>query len=184
VASSVAEIGPLATGQLGDLRKLAARTPSIRIPCNCPLHKKDEVFAPRRVERQIDERHVGVSYPRGERTRISQMALSFRHGVCAFSPENPAFPTISCWNDRGTQWGWVKCSQEFIRVRKSLPLTLCRSSMGFQNRYRGPKRRPSGKDRSRRSTASRTTPPRCGCSTTRHICEPGDTARYSPWRSS
>src|SRR5215469_11602064 len=28
-------------------------------------------------------------------TRISQMALSFRHGVCAFSPENPAFPTTS-----------------------------------------------------------------------------------------
>jgi hypothetical protein len=28
--------------------------------------------------------------------RISQMALSFRHGVCAFSSENPAFPTTSC----------------------------------------------------------------------------------------
>jgi len=29
-------------------------------------------------------------------TRISQMARSFRHGVCAFSPQNPAFPTTSC----------------------------------------------------------------------------------------
>jgi hypothetical protein len=35
---------------------------------------------------------------------ISQMNLGFRHGVCAFSPENPAFPTLSCRNDRGTQW--------------------------------------------------------------------------------
>ena len=29
-------------------------------------------------------------------TRISQMARSFRHDVCAFSPENPAIPTTSC----------------------------------------------------------------------------------------
>jgi RNA polymerase sigma factor (sigma-70 family) len=28
--------------------------------------------------------------------RISQMALSFRHGVCAFSLQNPAFPSTSC----------------------------------------------------------------------------------------
>ena len=37
-------------------------------------------------------------------TQISQMNLGFRHGVCAFSPENPAFPTTSCRNDRRTQW--------------------------------------------------------------------------------
>jgi hypothetical protein len=30
------------------------------------------------------------------RPRISQMARPFRHGVCAFSLENPAVPTISC----------------------------------------------------------------------------------------
>src|SRR5262249_41878045 len=41
-------------------------------------------------------------------TRISQMARSFRHGVCAFSPETPAFPTTSCRNDRGTQWVTAK----------------------------------------------------------------------------
>ena len=29
-------------------------------------------------------------------SRISQMALSFRHGVCAFSLQNPAFPSTSC----------------------------------------------------------------------------------------
>jgi hypothetical protein len=29
-------------------------------------------------------------------THISQMVRSFRHGVCAFSSENPAIPTTSC----------------------------------------------------------------------------------------
>lgn len=32
------------------------------------------------------------------------MALSFQHGVCAISQENPAFLTTFCRNDRGIQW--------------------------------------------------------------------------------
>ena len=35
---------------------------------------------------------------------ISQMAFSFRHGMCAGTLGFPAFPTISCRNDRGPQW--------------------------------------------------------------------------------
>ena len=35
---------------------------------------------------------------------ISQMTFSFRHGMCAGTLGFPAFPTIPCRNDRGTQW--------------------------------------------------------------------------------
>src|SRR5262249_48605495 len=43
----------------------------------------------------------------------------------------------------------AESGQEFIRVGKSLPLPLRRSNMGFQNRNGSPRRRLSGKDRSR-----------------------------------
>src|SRR5262249_60004253 len=49
----------------------------------------------------VGPRHVVI--PDGPQTRISQIARSFRHGVCAFSLDNPAFPTTSCRNGRGTQ---------------------------------------------------------------------------------
>src|SRR6266481_5381995 len=42
------------------------------------------------------------------------MTRSFRHVVCAFSPDNPAFPTTSCRNDRGTQW--VYSQNDTVRV--------------------------------------------------------------------
>jgi hypothetical protein len=46
---------------------------------------------------QLLEGEVSRGTPAADRqARISQMARSFRHGVCAFSPQNPAFPTTSC----------------------------------------------------------------------------------------
>jgi CheY-like chemotaxis protein len=44
------------------------------------------------VLRQLRQAYAVTDLP----TRISQMASSFRHSVCANSPQNPAFPTTSC----------------------------------------------------------------------------------------
>jgi arylsulfatase A-like enzyme len=61
--------------------------------------------------------------------RISQMARPFRHGVCAFSRENPAFPTLSCRNDRDTQWVTAKMTPSAsILIAKSSSSSTVRPS--------------------------------------------------------
>jgi len=54
------------------------------------LHRdKRDVRRERSLEKELEQSSAQLA-------RISQMTRSFRHGVCAFSSENPAFPTTSC----------------------------------------------------------------------------------------
>jgi tetratricopeptide (TPR) repeat protein len=73
------------------------------------LTRPDQLPEPRVGEPYLDGRLTAAEVLEywqldADLARISQMARSFRHGVCAFSLEIPAFPILSCRNDRGTQW--------------------------------------------------------------------------------
>jgi hypothetical protein len=53
-------------------------------------------FGPGRWYPPAQDRLAPASITLFTPARISRMAGSFRHSVCAFSSEDPAFPTTSC----------------------------------------------------------------------------------------
>ncbi|SRR5581483_1833929 len=85
---------------------------------------------------------------RVEETRISYPRIVYEGATTAVAVSTDSKPRRAEGRQVARSLGCREgVASLFIGVRKSLPLALRRSTMGFQNRNRGPRTRLSGKDR-------------------------------------